>query len=226
MKRAAARRRHRPAPAPKAPREADPYWRLATLAVLHWGAIQKPEELSSLCRLVHRLQADTVLEVGTALGGTFYCWIQIASPDALLLSVDLPHGSYSARHGDPETTPERLRAAAKPGQRTHFIRCDSHDSNTLEQTKAELGGREVDFLFIDGDHTYEGVRSDFEMYAPLVRDGGVVAFHDVVMHLPSALCEVRQLWQELKPVYKEHWEFIDRSYEPDICGIGAIRIHR
>jgi hypothetical protein len=30
----------------------------------------------------------------------------------------------------------------------------------------------VDFLFIDGDHTYEGVKKDFEMYSPLVRREG------------------------------------------------------
>jgi hypothetical protein len=33
-------------------------------------------------------------------------------------------------------------------------------------------------LFIDGDHRYEGVRRDFEMYSPLVGAGGLIAFHD------------------------------------------------
>ena len=31
---------------------------------------------------------------------------------------------------------------------------------------------------IDGDHTYEGVKADFERYAPLVRRGGVIIFDD------------------------------------------------
>lgn len=36
----------------------------------------------------------------------------------------------------------------------------------------------IDLLFIDGDHSYEGVRADWEAYAGLLRPGSVVAFHD------------------------------------------------
>ena len=37
---------------------------------------------------------------------------------------------------------------------------------------------DIDFLFIDGDHSYEGVKKDFEMYSPFVRKGGLIVFHD------------------------------------------------
>ena len=37
----------------------------------------------------------------------------------------------------------------------------------------------VDFLFIDGDHSLEGVKLDDEQYGQLVRSGGIIAFHDV-----------------------------------------------
>jgi len=36
----------------------------------------------------------------------------------------------------------------------------------------------IALLWIDGDHTYEGVKADFEAWAPLVIPGGIVAFHD------------------------------------------------
>ena len=39
---------------------------------------------------------------------------------------------------------------------------------------------EIDFLFIDGDHRYEGVKGDIETWVPRVRDGGIVAFHDYI----------------------------------------------
>ncbi len=38
--------------------------------------------------------------------------------------------------------------------------------------------RPIDLLFIDGDHTYEGVRRDYELFAKWVRPRGMVAFHD------------------------------------------------
>ncbi|MEO0196406.1 MAG: class I SAM-dependent methyltransferase [candidate division WOR-3 bacterium] len=43
-----------------------------------------------------------------------------------------------------------------------------------------LGNSKLDFLFIEGNHSYEGVKMDFEMYFPLVRKGGIIAFHDIV----------------------------------------------
>jgi predicted O-methyltransferase YrrM len=36
----------------------------------------------------------------------------------------------------------------------------------------------VDFVFIDGDHTYEGLRTDWEAWSPLVASTGIVALHD------------------------------------------------
>lgn len=37
----------------------------------------------------------------------------------------------------------------------------------------------IDVLHIDGDHSYEGVRNDFELWFPMVRRGGCVMFHDI-----------------------------------------------
>lgn len=39
-------------------------------------------------------------------------------------------------------------------------------------------GIEIDYLHIDADHHYEGVRLDFDLFAPLVRDDGVITLHD------------------------------------------------
>ncbi len=35
------------------------------------------------------------------------------------------------------------------------------------------------FAFIDGDHSYEGCKSDFNAWSPLIKSGGWMAFHDV-----------------------------------------------
>jgi len=64
------------------------------------------------------------------------------------------------------------------------------DPRTLERLKERLAGRQINILFIDADHHYEAVKSDFDMYAPLCDD--IVAFHDV--NYPS----IMRLWNELK----------------------------
>jgi len=36
----------------------------------------------------------------------------------------------------------------------------------------------IDFLYIDGDHSYEGVKKDFELYSNLLTDNGIIVIHD------------------------------------------------
>ena len=54
---------------------------------------------------------------------------------------------------------------------------DSHNPGPLFKRIIELGP--YDLILIDGDHSYEGVKKDFEIYSPLLALGGIVAFHDI-----------------------------------------------
>ena len=44
---------------------------------------------------------------------------------------------------------------------------------------AEVCLNQLDFLFIDGDHSYEGVKMDFDIWFPKLKSGGVIAMHDI-----------------------------------------------
>jgi hypothetical protein len=57
------------------------------------------------------------------------------------------------------------------------IKGDSSDPETLKMLGSLLDARGIDVLFIDGDHSYEAVKRDYEIYAPLARH--IVAFHDI-----------------------------------------------
>jgi len=54
----------------------------------------------------------------------------------------------------------------------------SHD--ILSRWQELTDGKAIDFIFIDGSHQYLDVLKDFEMSYPLVKDGGWMAFHDVI----------------------------------------------
>lgn len=43
---------------------------------------------------------------------------------------------------------------------------------------ADLGSLKADLIFIDGDHSYEGIKRDVEKYVPLLREGGYFILHD------------------------------------------------
>jgi predicted O-methyltransferase YrrM len=158
------------------------------------GAKQKVAEFAELVAMARSLQPKIVMEVGTFRGGTLWAWCRIASRDGFVVSVDLPGGPFGGGYAESEIA--RLRAYAQREQRIELIRADSHDPNTLDLIATVLGQRHVDVLFIDGDHSYDGVRADYETYGPLVRSGGLICFHDVLPN-KDPTCEVNRLWREL-----------------------------
>jgi predicted O-methyltransferase YrrM len=184
------------------------------------SAYQVRSEISRLIDLLRQRAPQTIVEIGTANGGTLFLFTRVAAPDALIISVDLPGGQFG--DGYPRWRVPLYRLFPIDSQRLHLVRANSHDPETLNNIKRILDGRPVDFLFIDGDHTYEGVRRDFEMYGPLVRAGGIVAFHDIAAHTRSTGCEVDRYWHEIRQRYP-YQEFVD-SPDQGWAGIGVIEI--
>ncbi|MHB8410266.1 MAG: class I SAM-dependent methyltransferase [Acidiferrobacterales bacterium] len=74
-----------------------------------------------------------------------------------------------------------------------------------------------DMIFVDGDHSYEAVKTDYEKFKGKC---SFMAFHDICGH---RACEgVKKLWSEIKDKY-EHWSLIAENKEQQ-SGIGIIWI--
>jgi predicted O-methyltransferase YrrM len=179
---------------------------------------QVREEIVSLVGVVERLKPRVVLEIGTAGGGTLFLFCRASDPDAMIISIDLPGGRFGG--GYPKWRIPLYKSFVKGDQKLYLIRDDSHNSKTFEEVKNILGGRMIDFLFIDGDHRYDGVKRDFEMYAPLVRSGGIIAFHDIVPGSKESVGGVPRFWNEIKMRYK-HTEIV-KDWKQGSDGIGVI----
>lgn len=177
-------------------------------------------EIARLLEIVGELRPRAVLEIGTAGGGTLFLFTRVADPNAKIVSIDLPGGPFGG--GYPKWKVPLYKSFAREGQRIYLLRRDSHDPRTLEKVKEILGGEKVDFLFIDGDHTYEGVKKDFEMYSPLVRKGGIIAFHDICPHPPETKCEVSRFWNEVKRRYR-YLEIVE-DWNQKWAGIGVLYV--
>jgi predicted O-methyltransferase YrrM len=191
------------------------------------GAVQKKEELRPFIRFLLRRTLRTVVEIGTYRGGTLWLWCRLAKADALIVSIDLPGGEFGGGYDDAQA--QRIQSYARPDQALVLLRADSHLPATRDELLAALGERSIDFLFIDADHTYEGVKQDYEMYAPLVRRGGIVAFHDILPDPMEERCEVAVFWEELKRQRMDEFkEFVDRDVLLSgrvAGGIGALVAH-
>lgn len=162
-------------------------------------ARQNPHEIEACYRAVIELRPATVVEIGTNLGGTFYLWAQAAREDALLVSMDLEGGDYGG--GYPDCRASLYQAFAREGQRVELLRGDSHSPRMAERLDRVLDGRAIDFLFIDGDHSYAGVRQDLLSYGPRVRPGGWIGFHDTVPRTDGEDIQVDALWRRLEERY-------------------------
>lgn len=184
-------------------------------------ALQREGELAQLVDIVREHAPKVVLEIGTFRGGTLAAWCQCAADDALLIGVDMPGGEFGGgwAYGDKE----RITGFAYPDQGIVLLEGNSHELKTKAEVVAALCDRPVDFLFIDGDHTFQGVQSDFIEYAPLVAPGGIIAFHDVVPYPEVPRCEVDRFWRE--EILPEHPDAIEIRTDGDYagCGIGVIR---
>lgn len=194
-----------------------------TAKLLFIKPIQIKWEIAQLLDMLDKIKPRTILEIGTAMGGTLFLFTRVASRDATIISVDLPSGY-------PKLRVPLYKSFALDGQKIYLIRRDSHDPHTLEEVERILGGERLDFLFIDGDHSYEGVKRDFEMYSPLVRKGGIIAFHDIVpdyytrygIRAASYTGGVPKFWREIRDAYR-HSEIV-RDWGQDGYGIGVIYI--
>jgi predicted O-methyltransferase YrrM len=182
------------------------------------SAKQVPYEINTLYDMVQQSKPRYICEIGTYRGGTLYLWCKAAVQNATIISCDLPNGLDNAYS---KNRIKFYRHFAQKKQKLYFIAADSHSTDTVNLVKAKLGNAQLDFLFIDGDHLYNGVRSDFELYRPLVCKGGIIAFHDILPRdLPHV--QVDKFWNEVKCHYP-YQEIIAREGESaNFIGIGVI----
>jgi cephalosporin hydroxylase len=184
---------------------------------------QIPREVLGLYETIVAARPRRVVELGTALGGTLYLWTQAAGDSAVIVSVDLPGGRFGG--GYPACRIPFYQAFARERQTLHLIRGNSRDLETVRQVAALHSGEPIDLLYIDADHTEEGVRADFRLYSPLVRPGGLIVFHDILPNPRNPEVRVHRLWQELKHAGEaREWAFPDPSGGREGIGIGLLRV--
>jgi len=92
----------------------------------------------------------------------------------------------------------------------------------LDRLKERLEGRRIDLLFIDGDHTYAAVKSDYEIYGPLTKH--IIAFHDInhpfSLQIPE---ETMRFWKEIIATDKCNIFLTVQHYNSAKTGITAGR---
>lgn len=186
----------------------------------NYGLTQHTYEISSLIQLLNENNIKSFMEIGTFKGGTMYLFSKICSGKKISVDFVDPSSGYGREWNlfDVEARNQSLRGEFPD---IHFIEGNSHSQEVILKVREMLGAEKIDFLFIDGDHTYDGVRRDYLMYREFVKKGGYIAFHDIIdchFHQENG-CDVFRFWNE---VQGNKQEFICRESE-STCFLGDIK---
>lgn len=162
-------------------------------------------DLMLLFDLLGGFRPSKVLEIGTWKGYSAVTWGKAFDPEEITTIGN------DKSVGNAEIADEWDQG----GVECLFIHInkDSHDPEVANSIKDHSYG----FIFIDGDHSYEGVKKDWELYKDKITPGGVFVFHDVVYTAPDPEVNVKRLWEEIRDDY--HWVEIRSK---DSTGMGVL----
>ena len=159
-------------------------------------------------------QLKVYVEIGVLFGGSMALMMQQNS-NGTYVGIDLFDGYYSKQNPgslnrdpicgipiDISIAKHNIDIWNKYDQKYYLIAGDSISDKTIDNLDKILENRPIDLLMIDGDHSYEGVKKDFELYHKKVRVGGIIIFDNYSEHH----------WTDVKK-YIDSTNFEDYGYQ-------------
>jgi len=138
--------------------------------------------------LVRSMKPATCVEIGSARGKSA-CYIGTALAEngrGRLYAID-PHRSTDWNDAESADTLETLRTNVTALGLSDYV-------TIVRSTSAEAAQgwqMPIDLLFIDGDHSYEGVKCDWDLFVPYVQPFGIVVFHDTAWEIAEHRVQAR-----------------------------------
>ncbi len=164
--------------------------------------------------LIQEISPAIFVELGTHSGNSYFSFCQAVYEKELntkCYAVDTWQGDEHAGHYDDDI----------------FIKVNAHNEQyyagfsrllrtTFDNAVSYFENASIDLLHIDGLHTYETVRHDFETWLPKLAPGAVVVFHDT--NVRERNFGVWRLWAELQAIYPNNLEFFHSN------GLGVMQL--
>jgi predicted O-methyltransferase YrrM len=150
--------------------------------------------------LVGALRPEVLVELGTQSGVSYFCFCQAVVEHELAtrcFAIDTWRGDAHTSSYD-ETIWEAVKA-----HNESYASFSTLKRMLFEEASEEFGPDSIDLLHIDGYHTYEAVRGDFELWFPKVRAGGIVLFHDIAARIADF--GAWRFWDELAKTHQTFW---------------------
>ncbi|MDG0964309.1 MAG: class I SAM-dependent methyltransferase [Opitutales bacterium] len=177
---------------------------------------QVEDEICEFIKYSINFSPKIICEIGVERGGTSFLFSTCLPTIEKVIGIDLVLKNVPL-----------LKFLSR--SKNYYLEGYSSSEKVFNKVRKILSGKQIDLLFIDGDHSYKGVKADFEKFLPLVGENGVIAFHDICEDHNSRFGKntsnfsggVPQFWKEIKDHYPKSTEFVhDRNQ--DGFGIGLI----
>ena len=145
--------------------------------------LQVYEEILNLTYWVKGFEPENILDIGSR-GTTFFILSKFSKGKKVAVDItNLEDRVYMAMYGED----------------WNFFVGDSQTEET--RNKVSEFCNKFDIIFIDADHSYNGVKRDFELYKELLSDRGVILFHDIdpshIFPGEAGGGEVAKFWNDL-----------------------------
>jgi cephalosporin hydroxylase len=182
-------------------------------------------EFSELLKIVGSHNPIRSMEIGSFYGGTLWHWINLTW--SLVASVDMLVSETDPRRKEQEECRVKWKpwATAKGKTLETFL----GDSSSPEAIAFMERYAPYDFFFLDGNHTYGGVKADFENCLRLASKGAMIAMHDILPAPYWTSIEVWKFWNELvekgyvtQVLCSRNDQYFGQTR--DTWGIGVVRL--
>ena len=163
--------------------------------------------------LVDLVRPRILVELGTHYGDSYCAFCQAVDElkvAASCYAVDTWAGDLQSGPYGPEVLDD-LKSHHDPLY-SSFSRLIQ---STFDDAVAHFNDASIDILHIDGYHTYDSVKHDFETWRPKIREGGIVLFHDT--NVRERDFGIRKFWEEIEAT-GPHFEFLNSH------GLGVLAI--
>ena len=165
--------------------------------------------------VIQEVSPNIFVELGTHSGNSYFSFCQSvveAGIPSKCYAVDTWQGDeHAGQYNDEIFAKVNEHNQATYGGFSRLLRMTFDDAVTY------FADESIELLHIDGLHTYEAVRHDFETWLPKLAPGAVVMFHDT--NVRERDFGVWKLWEELQARYPSNLEFVHSH------GLGVLQLN-
>ncbi|WP_290678805.1 class I SAM-dependent methyltransferase, partial [Halothiobacillus sp. 15-55-196] len=165
--------------------------------------------------LIQEIAPKVFVELGTHTGNSYFSFCQSVKENGLstkCYAVDTWQGDeHAGYYGDD------VFSRVNTHNQALYAGCSRLLRMTFDDAVHYFTDGSIELLHIDGLHTYEAVKHDFETWLPKLAAAAVVLFHDT--NVKERGFGVWKLWEELQAIYPNNMEFIHSH------GLGVLHLN-